>query len=776
MSSISLTPPRPPARLAPLALILLLLGSPLAPDARAQQVQSPELSLQSLFASPTFSGRSFRGGRWAETGPVIRYIETDRQSAATHLDEYTLDTDERVRLIDGTRLAKPDGNGLIKIEDYAYSADRSRVLLYTDSEQVWRLRTKGFYYIYDLASGTVTPLASRADGFQMFAKFNPAGERVAFVRDRNLFVVDLPSMTETQLTFDGADGSIINGTFDWVYEEEFGLRDGFEWSPDGRHLAFFQLDETATREYQMIDVRPLYPDVFRYRYPKAGEANSEIRIGVIEMPNGGVGETRFFETNTWRSGDPDTEYLALMGWTPVIDGAHHVWMMRMNRDQNNLDLIYGEPASGATRTVLNEVEETYIDVETGFSDLDMGKITFLEDGEHFVWRSDRSGFSHIYLYRNDGTLLRQLTSGNWDVTAFNGIDEAEGALYVTATIESPIERHLYRIPLAAASRAEAVRITRQPGWHTINTSADRAYFVGTFSNMETPPVTVLHRIDGSEMAVLEDNEGLIGRIRALDLPPAEYIEVPAADGTLLLAHLIKPRSFDASREYPILLHTYGGPGSQSVRNAWLGQQHLWHHWLAEEHNVLVAVVDNRGTGGRGKGFKDLTYGQLGVLEAEDQIAAAQYLGAMPFVDASRVGIWGWSYGGYLSLLAMLYGDGPTTFKLGVAVAPVTSWRFYDTIYTERYLSTPQNNPDGYDLGSPLTYAENLRDDQRLLLVHGDYDDNVHVQNTIVMAEALIAAGKQFDMMLYPGRNHGIYGGNTRLHLFTLLSRFITENL
>lgn len=735
----------------------------------------PEFTLESIFASTTFFGESFQGGRWAEEGPVIRYIEPDRQTGATHLISYNLETGERSRLIDGSQLQKPDGPGLIRIQGYEWSSDRSRVLIYTDSERVWRYPTQGFYYVVDLETGNVTPISDHEEGFQMFAKFNPAGDRVAFVRHRNIFMVDLTTMEETQLTFDGADGGIINGTFDWVYEEEFYLRDGFSWSPDGRHIAFFQLDESATREYQMVDVRPLYPDIFRYRYPKAGEDNSEIRIGVIDTPvAGNVGEMRFFDTATWGTDDPDTEYIVLMDWTPQIDGEYYVWLMRMNRDQNDLDLIYGHPETAETRIVLNEKEDTYIEVETGFSDVDMGKITYLDDNEHFIWRSDHSGFSHLYLYRNDGTFIRNLTEGEWDVSAFNGIDEAAGVIYVTATIESPLERHFYRIPYAVGGGPE--RITRPSGWHSINTSADLSYYIDTYSNVTTPAVTTLHRITGEQVTVLQGNEALIGRMAALDLPELEWIEVPAADGTPLYGYIIKPRDFDASREYPLLIHTYGGPGSQSVRNAWLGQQNIWHHWLAEEHGILVAVVDNRGTGGRGKDFKAQTYGRLGILEAEDKVAIAQHLGAESFIDEERIGIWGWSYGGYLALLAMLYEDGPETFKLGVAVAPVTSWRFYDTIYTERYLSTPQNNPDGYDLGSPITYADRIADHQHMLIVHGDYDDNVHVQNAIAMADALIEANKQFDMMIYPGKDHGIFGGLTRLHLFTMISNFIVNNL
>jgi dipeptidyl-peptidase-4 len=455
-------------------------------------------------------------------------------------------------------------------------------------------------------------------------------------------------------------------------------------------------------------------------------------------------------------------------------------MLRLNRDQNVGDLLYGDPEAMVVETVLHEETDAYLEVESGFSDLSTGTVTYLRDGEHFVWRSDRDGYGHLYLYENDGDLVGRVTEGAWDVTEFHGVDEATGYVYFTAATAGGMERQLFRVGLPGTdTRREGAApepITTAPGWHAVNLSGDFAYFIDTYSNAATPPVTTLHRTSGEAVAVLDSNEALLSRLAAYDLPTPEFMTVPAADGTPLNAYLLKPRDFDPGRAYPLLIHTYGGPGSQEVRNAWGGQERLWHQFLAEEYGILVAGVDNRGTGGRGKAFKTLTQRRLGPLEAEDQIAAARHLGALPYVDEDRMGIWGWSYGGYLTLLAMLYGEGPETFKAGVSVAPVTNWRFYDTIYTERYLSTPQRNAEGYDAGSPVTYAANLRDDQELLLVHGTGDDNVHVQNTIVMADALIAAGKQFDLMLYPGRNHGIYGGNTRIHLYTMLTDFFAEHL
>ncbi len=754
-----------------LLLAALLLTCPLFPAQARQAADHPALTLEDIHASRTFAGKSFQGGRWAAEGPVVTFIESDEHNAS-HLISYNLETDRRERLIDGARLHAPDVDRLIRIEDYAFSRDGRKALLYTDSERVWRANTRGYYYIYDLDGGTLTPLSDRSKGFQMFAKFNPAGNRVAFVRDRDLYLVDLATMTERRLTDDGSEGGIINGTFDWVYEEEFGLRDGWRWSPDGTRIAFFKLDESNTRDFFMADLRKQYPEAVSFRYPKAGEANSEVQVGLIDVASGAVS---YLDTDTWHEGGDDYEYIARMGWTP--DGKP--WMFRLNRDQNRLDFL---TAGDSLRTLIHEEEPTWIDVEND-------KLTFLNDGMHFVWQSEVSGYNHLYLYNNDGTLVAPITSGEWDVTAFHGLDEEKGMAYFTAAIDSPLERHLYGIQLnlegdagshlegdAGGHAAPPVRITEGKGTHSVNLSDDLRYYIDTFSNATTPPVVTLHRIDGEQRKVLEGNEELRQTLAAYDLPAPEFMTVPGADGTPLNAWLIRPKDFDPSRQYPLLMYVYGGPGSQTVQNAWGGSRYLWHAYLAEELGVLVASVDNRGTGARGKAFKSVTYKQLGLLEAADQQAAARHFAELPYVDAGRIGIWGWSYGGFMTLMSMLSGDGPETFRVGVAVAPVTDWRLYDTIYTERYMSTPQQNEEGYRMGAPQTYADRLSDDQKLLLVHGDFDDNVHFQNAVQMIDRLQAAGKQFRFMMYPGRNHGIFGGNTRLHLFEMATDFIKANL
>ena len=539
-------------------VVLLLVGLLAAPrEGQAQTPDTTALTLQAIHASDTFQPASFRGGRWAEEGPVITYIEPAEDSDATHLMSYNLETDERTRLIDGTNLYAEDVDRLIAIEGYQYTADESKVLIYTDSERVWRYNTKGFYYVYDPDDQTLTPIASRDDGFQMFAKFNAAGDRVAFVRNRNLFVVNLETGMEAALTTDGSDGSIINGTFDWVYEEEFGLRDGFSWSPDGRYIAFYKLDESDTRTYAMTDFRTRYPTYERFRYPKAGEVNSEIQIGVIDMnridaaQRGQPQAIRYFDTQTWDPGlnqaaeatDPH-EYLAHMGWTPGADGESRVWMFRLNRNQNQLDLLYGNPATGGVTTVLEEEEETYIDVEGQ-------KIQYLGDGEHFVWMTENPGYMHLRLYQNDGTLVGPITQGEWEVTGFHGIDEASNTAYFTSTEASSIERHLYRTAVNFEPHDTAAlptQITSAAGTHAINMSTDLRYYIDTHSTVTQPPVTTLHRADGTPLTVLESNQALIDTLAQLDGPELAFTQVPGADGTPLNAYVIRPSDVDpASR-------------------------------------------------------------------------------------------------------------------------------------------------------------------------------------------------------------------------------------
>ena len=766
-----------------IVLAFLLTGTGVVRPAPAQE--KPSFTLEKIHASSTFRPESFQGGRWAEEGPVITYIEPADTADATHLMRYNLRTDERTRVIDGTNLYAEDVDRIVPIQDYAFDDAGDKVLIYTDSKEVWRTNTKGFYYVYDLNTQALTPIADRDDGYQMFAKFNPSATQVAFVRNRDLHVVDLETGTETALTTDGSEGGIINGTFDWVYEEEFGVQDGWRWSPDGERIAFFKLDESDTRSFPLVNNTTRYPEITPFRYPKAGEVNSEIKVGVVDLSAvdaAAAGQSQaisYFDTQTWDPGltkaeeavDPH-EYIARMGWTPAMDGEHRVWMFRLNRTQDTLDLMYGHPGTGETERVLRETQDTYIDVTDE-------KISFLEDGERFVYLSERTGYNHAHLYRNDGTPLGPITAGAWEVTQFHGLDEDAATAYVTATRDTSLERHLYRVDVSMEAHETAAapeKVTTRTGWHTINLSNDLDYYIDRHSAAGTPPTWTLHAADGERLTVLQQNEALAQRLDSLDLPQKQFTTLPAADGTPLNASIIKPTDFDPGTPHPVLMYVYGGPGVQTVTHRWGGSRALWHQYLAQTHDVVVVSVDNRGTGGRGKAFQDVPYRQLGQPEAADQVHAAQALADSAWVDADRIGIWGWSYGGYMTLLSMLKDDGPTTFDTGVSVAPVTDWRLYDTIYTERYMAPPQRNADGYKNGAPLAYADRLREDQHLLLVHGDDDDNVHFQNSVQMANRLQAANKQFRFMMYPTHEHGIAGGNTRLHLFTMITDMLAEHL
>ena len=758
--------------------ILLIAG---ALPVTAQQADTSALTLEAIHADRTFSPDRFQGGRWADEGPVVTYIQSADTGDVTHLMRYNLETDSRTQVIDGKNLYAEDVGRIVPIQDYEFGPDNEKVLIYTDSKEVWRANTKGFYYVYDRSEQTLTPIADRDDGYQMFAKFNPSATEVAFVRERNLYRVDLSTGTEVALTADGSDGAIINGTFDWVYEEEFGLRDGWKWGPDGEQIAFFKLDESETRTFTLMDQTTRYPEFTRFRYPKAGEKNSEIKIGVIDLgevqwdQEGQPQATTYFDTKTWKAGGAGGrrhEYLSRMGWTPEVNGAHQVWMFRMNRDQNRLDVLYGDPETGTLRTVVQEDNDTYIDISDG-------KIDFLDDGEHFVLMSERTGYRHAHLYRNDGTYIGPITDGNWEVTDFHGINEENLVAYFTATRDTSIERHLYRAGVSLGQHEAAMqpeKITEAPGWHSINMSNDRAYYIDVYSHKDRPPSWTLRTADGARVTTLESNEALRQRLDSLRLPTTTFTTLPAANGTPLNAYIVKPRDFDRAEPHPVLFYVYGGPGAQTVTDRWGGSRHLWHQYLAREHGIVVVSVDNRGTGGRGKAFQDIPYQRLGQPESADQIHAAQALADSSWADADRMGIWGWSYGGYMTLMSMLSGEGPSTFTAGLSVAPVTDWRLYDTIYTERYMSTPQRNEDGYVNGAPQTYADQMRASQDLILVHGDHDDNVHPQNTIQMMNQLQQAGKQFRLMMYPNRDHGIAGNGARIHLFRKLTRTLEDGL
>ncbi|MFD2935707.1 S9 family peptidase [Spirosoma flavum] len=694
-----------------------------------------------------FSQRTVEAVNWMKTGGFYTTLDGGR------IVKFTITTGAPVETLFDAKQTMVSGVGKpISVDGYQLSADERKLLITTQEKPIYRRSSMAEFYVYDLNTKQLVPLSK--GGKQQYAIFSPDGKRVAFMRDNNLFVVDLGTKKETKLTTDGKRNAIINGGADWVYEEEFSMARAFEWSPDSKHLAWIRFDESHVPEYDMQLWGGLYPLEYRFKYPKAGEANSLVSVWIADVTSG--------KKVRAQTGLDTDSYLPRIQWTK---NPNLLSVRQLNRLQNKLALLHVNATTGQATTVLTETSSTYVDQE--FTD----DLTYLSDGKSFIWSSERSGYKHLYLYDLSGKLIRPITSGNFEVATVSGIDEKTGTIFFTSTEVSPLERHLYSINLDGQKKQQ---LTSQPGTYSANFSPDFAYYLLYHTSAYSPVTISLRETKGTgALRVLESNDGLKTRLANYTIAPKRFIKTNAADGTPLNGWMIRPANFDSTgaRKYPVLMFVYGGPGSQTVKNDWDSRDFFWYQTLAQKGYIIVSV-DGRGTGARGAAFRNATYAQLGKLETEDQIAAARYLKTLPFVDPSRVGIWGWSFGGYMTALCMTLGA--DVFKAGISVAPVTNWRFYDTIYTERYLKRPQENASGYDNNSPVTHAAKLRGPY--LLIHGTGDDNVHFQNSIAFENALIAAGKQFQSFCYPNRNHGIYGGNTRLHLYQMMTDFVEKNL
>ena len=759
--------------------------------------------------APITVERIFKAGDFASDPlPAVTWLADGRSYVDVRPDSAGGTRIVRVDLASGavTTLAAAadlvDGAGKrIEVEEIQLSADESKALLFHASVRVWRSNTRGVFHVLDFKSKRLTPIAAvttpgtgastttdtaaapalgknattaaglpdfigrglasgAADpALQMFAKFSPDGRQVAFVRGNNLWVTDLASGRARQLTTDGSD-DVINGTTDWVYEEELGLRDAFRWSPDGRRIAYWRFDQTAVPAFPMVsETAGQYPVVSVLRYPKAGTPNSRVQVGVIDVAVSTAGAGAAPATR-WIDVGADTGiYIARMDWA----GNDSLAVQRLPRRQNQVDVLMASAATGKTRLVLTERDSAYVDVE------DEG-LRFINGGRQFLWRSDRSGWRQLYLYDRSGRLVRQVTRDGADVLGVAAVDERRGEVYVTAAAPTPTQRQLYRYPLARAGAGQ--RVTQAPGTHAVSVGPRARYAVDFHSTAASPTTVTLYELPAMKARrVLVDNARLKGRLAASGARPPEFFRVPLPNGTELDAMRFLPPDYNAGRRYPVLMYVYGGPASPTVSDAWGGTRALWHQSLAAEGYVVVSV-DNRGAAWRGTSFRKTTQLRLGQVESDDQIAAARWLRAQPWVDSARVGIWGWSYGGYMSTLTAARGG--SMFKAAIAVAPVADWSLYDTIYTERFMWTPQQNPEGYRKGAPLNYLDGLT--ARYLLVHGTGDDNVHAQNATQLADKLEAAGKPFYMLLYPNRTHSISGGDTSFHLFSSLSRFLRENL
>ncbi len=712
--------------------------------------QSKQITLEDLTKKGTFSAEKIGGLRSMKDGQHYTALEEE----GTKIVKYSYKTGEAVEVVFDIENIKRNPAEVESIVDYEFSPDETKILVHNNVERIYRRSFLANYYVYDRKYRELIPLAE--EGKQQVPAFSPDSYKIAYVRKNNIYLKKLRFGTTSAITEDGEENKIINGIPDWVYEEEFGYNRAFEWSPDSEDLAYVKSDESEVKQFSFPlykgshptrEQYALYPGQQEFKYPKAGEANSKVSVHVFNVKNR--------TTKIMDIGEMEDVYVPRLRWSYDPD---KLGILKMNRRQNQLELFIANPASGVANVLMTVREDKYITENI------LDNIQFLPDGEHFVYVGQEDGYNHIYLYSMAGIQLRQLTQGEWDVTQYYGYDEDEELFYFQAAKESPLKREVYSVDIEGE---ELVRLTPEEGFNTAAFSNHFQYFVNTWSSVDNVPVISVYEADGQKVRVIEDNNELTDKLSDYKIPQKEFFEFETSEGIQLNGYMVKPLDFDEKNKYPVLMSQYSGPNSQEVQDKWSID---WEQYLAS-NGYLVVSVDGRGTGARGEEFQKSTYLQLGRLESDDQIETARYLNTLNYVDSSRIGIWGWSFGGYMSSICLSRSD---LFKVGIAVAPVTNWRYYDTIYTERFMRKPQQNPDGYDDNSPINMADNLSG--RLFLIHGSADDNVHFQNTMEYAEQLIQAGKQFDMFVYPNRNHSIYGGNTRHHLYTMMSQYIFDNL
>ena len=744
----------------------------------AASAQTKQITLEDIWTKRTFAPKGIGGIRSMQDGE--HYLSMTR----TGITKYSYLTGEKVEDIclfggpDMQKKAKP----LPPFEGYEMSADEQKILLSAGFEPLYRHSGVSDYYIYDVKEKTFTKISN--NGKQRLTTLSPDGTKVAFVRDNNLYWMDLATLEEHAITTDGKVNEIINGTTDWVYEEEFAITQGFQWSPDSKKIAYMRFDESKVKEYNMQMWGALYPEDYRYKYPKAGEDNSKVSLHIYNIETKGkytpVLDGR---STTVADGKCKWEYIPRFQWTNTSDVLA---VMVMNRLQNTMEILAvntsnnGLNDKGITK-LYEEQCDTYVEVPDTWQFITVGKGKKAQ--QQMLITSERDGYRHIYLYGMDGKLIKQVTSGEWEVCDVPGIDVKNQRLYYTSREHHPTQKSLFVIGFDGKKKQCLNDVTRNVkntedryvlGTYNATFSNGCKYYIRTYSTANDAPLYTLHDANGKLIKVLEDNQELNRKMKAeYETYRKTFGSFTTSIGTNLNYYTIKPKDFDKNKKYPVLIYVYGGPGNQQVNDSYGYSDFYWYHMLAEK-GYVVFCFDGRGTGGRGAQFKKQTYGDLGRMECEDAIEAARWLGKQSWVDKERIGIWGWSFGGYLSTLSLLKGN--DVFKMAIAVAPVMNWRYYDNIYTERFLGLPKDNAKGYDDNSPLNFADRLQGNY--LLIHGTGDDNVHFQNSAEMVEKLEEAGKQFEFRIYPNKNHSIYDatGNTRLNLYQLMTDFIMRKL
>ena len=732
-----------------LLVIMFLMSGMFA--ANAQEKKNFELA--DIYERPTFSMKRVVGMNPMKDGNTYATLEKGK------LNIYNYKTGNLVKtLFDMRELVLPgDSLPLPLYSTYELSDDESKVLFMNNMNPIYRHSYTASFYVYDINNKVLSPLSENGD--QRLATFSPDATKVAFMRDNNLFIKDLKTNEEVQFTHDGEWNHVINGAPDWVYEEEFGFAQGFYWSPDSKKIAYYRFDESGVKEFNMQMTEGLYMQDYKFKYPKAGEDNSIVEVFVYDLASG--------ETKKMDTGEETDIYLPRIKWT---QDPNVLAIQRLNRHQNHLEILAANATTGVTTVFYDETNPYYIDVTDNW--------TFLEDGSRFLMTSEADGYNHIYLYLMDGTLVKQLTSGEWEVTNVYGFDGKE--VYFQAAKNSSIERQIYAVNLKGEMRT----LINKVGTNNARFSSNFKYLININSSVDQPHQYVLFDNKGKQVRVLEDNKEFAERIKEYNLGKKEFVTItdPAftlPDGTQIEMQTwrILPPDFDPNKKYPVLIYVYGGPGHQTVNNAWGSDDFAWMQLLAQ-NGIICVSINNRGGGARGEVFKKMTYQQLGKYETEDMITLAKYMAAQPYVNPEKIAIYGWSYGGFMATSGIT--KGADYISTAVAVAPVTNWRYYDNIYTERFMRTPQENPSGYDDNSPINFVDRLKGNY--LLCHGSGDDNVHFQNAMELIKALISEGKQFDLMVYPNKNHSIYGTyehggvEVRMHLFEKINNFLFENL
>ena len=675
-------------------------------------------------------------------GGHFTVLERSASSNAMEINKYDYASGQKTGVIFSSG-NYPDLTGIF---DYELSPDEQKILIKTQRQAQYRRSYFAQHFLYDLTDKTLIKI--EGPDLQEVT-FSPDGTYLGFVRSNNLYYWIISEQKLVQVTQDGRQNQIINGLTDWVYEEEFGFVQAYQWSRDGDYLAYLRFDESEVPEFSMdVYGQDLYPTQSVFKYPKAGEKNAQVSLHIHQLKGGSTAD---IDLSPW-----PYEYIPRIKWSKNPD---QLAVQLLNRAQNDLVLLQVDMRENQTRVLLQEHDEAYVDIHDD--------LTFLNDNS-FIWPSEQDGWRHLYHYNAQGELIRQLTQGNYDVTAFYGFNPRIGRLYFQSSQRGSIYRDLYSMNISGTNK---VRLSQEKGTHDADFSADFSHFIQKFSSVTTPNRFTLHSgLDGSELRVLEDNSELIDLVKNYNLNPKTFDSI-YVNGNWLNTYVIKPKSIDLTKKYPVLMFQYSGPGSQQVADRWNNANDYWHQYLVNQ-GLIVVCVDGRGTGLKGRDFKKVTQGKLGLYEVQDQIAAAQQIAKWSNVNPDKIGIWGWSYGGFMSANCLFQGEG--VFSMAISVAPVTSWRFYDSIYTERYMGLPQDNAQGYDAYAPLDHVSKMTGD--LLLVHGTADDNVHVQNSMRLIDALVKANKPFDWLIYPDKNHGIYGGYTRQHLYRKMTDFIQKNL